>query len=140
MVVKTEINLITDRTKQDIENETSKGFYNYTDLNRVQNAARYVAERLAEVGAYTTLIDDVQWSTGMFPTETQLKNYLENIYKCVCQLGLKDGFFNLPTTMYGIDYNDANSIEKTLKTIDGYIDKIQEQQLYSGTIYAGERW
>lgn len=139
-MVKTEINLITDRTKQDVENETSKGFYNYTDLNRVQSAAKYIAEKLAEVGAYTTLIEDVQWDIGMFPTETQLKNYLENIYKCVRQLGLKGSFFSLPTTMYGIDYNDANSIENALKIIDGYIDKIQEQQLYSGTIYAGEEW
>ena len=37
------LSLITDRTRADVANETDKGFYNASDLNRVGAAVEYIA-------------------------------------------------------------------------------------------------
>lgn len=44
------LSLITDRTRADVENETDKGFYNASDLNRVGAAVEYIAGRFAALG------------------------------------------------------------------------------------------
>ena len=40
------LTLITDRTAMDVAQNTTKGFYNATDLNRVGAAVEYVAKRI----------------------------------------------------------------------------------------------
>lgn len=42
--------LVTDRTLKDVANKTAKGFYNATDLNRVDAAVSDIAERFASYG------------------------------------------------------------------------------------------
>ena len=42
--------LVTDRTLEDVANKTAKGFYNATDLNRVDAAVSDIAERFASYG------------------------------------------------------------------------------------------
>lgn len=134
------LHLITDRTKNDVLFETEKGFYNYTDLNRVESAAEYVAARLTGIGCCTTLYPKTLWDMEKKPTSEEMKRYLANIYICVRQLGIPSDVFNLPQTMNSLDYMGANNIEKCLEMIDLYISNMQKQQLYSGTIYAGEEW
>ena len=40
--------LITDRTLEDVQNRTSKGHYNASDLNRVEHAAKQISEMLTK--------------------------------------------------------------------------------------------
>lgn len=48
-------NLITDRTYNDVILGTDKGYYNYTDLNRVEEATAELAQLLTAQGYYTAV-------------------------------------------------------------------------------------
>lgn len=106
-----------------------KGAYDYTDLNRVENAVAAIASMLGvSVETVTT------WSPADLPTEANTARFLANIRKLrtVCQ-----GLSNTPTTpsnMHRMTYVTANNIEKILADI--------ETVIYSwtrcGELYCGE--
>ena len=62
------LSLITDRTRADVENETDKGFYNASDLNRVGAAVEYIAGRFAALGYDCPVTVKKDWLTSGAPT------------------------------------------------------------------------
>ncbi len=73
------LSLITDRTRADVENETDKGFYNASDLNRVGAAVEYIAGRFAALGYDCPVTVKKDWLTSGAPTASQLETYRQNI-------------------------------------------------------------
>lgn len=134
------LHLVTDRTYSDVLEGTEKGFYNDTDLNRVESAAEYIAARLADAGYYTTLRPKTLWDKEMIPSKEEMARYLANVYICVRQTGAPAEQFSLPETMDGLHYIGANNIEKCLEWIDEYLTKRSREQIYAGEIFAGEEW
>lgn len=132
--------LITDRTKADVDRGTEKGYYNYTDLNRVETATAETAVILNDNGHPTTLQPQKTWAKEDFWTETEITRYLDNVKYCKNQLGIPDDFFGLPETMDGLTWQGANAIEKSLEKTVEFVAKIEEQQIYAGTFNAGEEW
>lgn len=132
--------LITDRTAQDVAKGTEKGYYNYSDLNRVESACKTVASVLNEAGHPTTLQPQKTWVEEDFWTETEITRYLDNVKYCKNQLGIPDSYFGLPETMNGLTWQGANAIEKSLEKTVEFVAKIEEQQIYAGTFNAGEEW
>lgn len=132
--------LITDRTEQDVAKGTEKGYYNYTDLNRVESACKTVASVLNNAGHPTTLQQQKIWSETDFWVDSEMVRYLSNVKYCKNQLGIPDDFFGLPETMDGLTWQGANAIEKSLEKTVEFVEKIKEQQIYAGTFNAGEEW
>lgn len=132
--------LITDRIKSDVDNGTDKGFYNYTDLNRVESACVTVASVLNDAGHPTTLEPQKTWSMTDFPNTTEMNRYLYNVKRCKSQLGVPDEFYGLPNNMEELDYNYANAIEKSLLQTVEFVGKIKEQEIYSGEFNSGVEW
>ncbi len=153
------MNLVTDRTVQDVErvlelksrgwsNMTAgeqaewtagmKGAYNHTDLNRVQEATTYLNERLAECGYVAEFVPLKIWTVGDAPTREELEFYLQNVR------AIRDSFVVLastpsaPTSMTRFNYVKANDIEQILVDIDGLVTKMIASYSYSGECFGGE--
>ena len=114
------IQLITDRTKDDVKNKTEKGYYNNTDLNRVETATRQIADDLTNYGYPIIIKTKNTWAMTDFPSANEMKRYLSNIDTCIRNFGLPKEMFKKPTDMNRLDYKSANQIEECLEKLDFY--------------------
>lgn len=103
--------LITDRTQADIDNDTDRAYNCYLDLNRIEEACRYLAEHLG-VSIRTKV-----WIMQDFRSETEMQRIRQNIQT------LRDAYFvkastpSTPTRITFSSINQANDIEQILKDI-----------------------
>lgn len=110
---------VIDRTSADVQNNTEKGYYNYTDLNRVGHNVEYLAGLLNGYGYEVTVTPKTDWAVGDIPTYVQMTQYLTDLAT------LKDAFYGtvtLPATMNSITHDDANRIELQLAQIETNIN------------------
>lgn len=135
------MDLIIDRTESDALLGKEKGVYSYTDLNRVESAVSQIAEQIAGLGYAIRLQTKTDWalpgnfSVENWPTESQMKRYLQNISE------IRRVFLiptQIPDTMEKLNWNGANNIEEVLQTAFFRIAGIKQSYRYSGEIYAGE--
>ena len=111
--------LITDRTADDLANDTDKAYIAYTDLNRVEGACELLAGRLG------VTIQTKVWNIEDFRTDTEMTRLLGNIKK------LRAAYYTkgcTPATPVKITYSSiyqANDIEQILKDLgDMYLSLI----------------
>lgn len=133
------VNLIFDRTLEDLENETYKAFYNATDLNRVESATEYIS-KLLKTYSYLkeNLVVKKDWLMEDFPVEEEMKRYLSNIQKLIDAFYLLPNTPALPETMNNLDIYKANDIEKILNDLNTLIENMISQFYYCGEIFSGE--
>ena len=132
------LSLITDRTRADVANETDKGFYNASDLNRVGAAVEYIAGRFAALGYACPVTVKKDWLTNGAPTQRQMEAYRQNIVTLRGQIAVMQSTPNAPASMAGLDYVKANDIEQILLDLDALITNITKSWYFSGELYAGE--
>ncbi len=153
------LNLITDRTQADIDIVRAlaakgwaamtdaekaawtaglKGAYNAADLNRVGAAVAYVAGRLADAGYHAPVAPKQDWQMQDIPTLAQMRRYLADISTIRAALAVMQTTPEVPVSMAGLTYTDANSIEQILLDVDALITKLISAYNYSGEIYTGE--
>lgn len=153
------LELITDRTQQDVArlqalaqkgfaNMTdteraewlapSKGAYNVSDLNRVEEAVAYLHSRLNAYG-YPVVIEPVRkWTANDVPTARDMARYIVNVKS------IRKAFVTLPTTpavpesMNGMTYAEANAIEQILTDVDRLLHNTITSFTHSGEFYGGE--
>lgn len=151
--------LITDRTTADLERvqylrsvgfdnmtgdekmeflQMLKGAYGYTDLNRVGNAVRYVANKLKAAGNVVYVNPKADWVQGENPTTEQMDSYLADVRSIRAVLSVYPNTPNVPEAMDRLTTHKANNIEQILLDVDGLIDKMNKSYYYSGEIYGGE--
>lgn len=124
--------LITDRTAQDVSAGTEKGFYNVSDVQRVNSYIQY----LSDVLDLNLTVTDV--SLGQALTRAQMDAILNNInvIRAVWYVAS-----DTPQTPIAVnwDYVKANNIEKILLALDEFYQSTQIDKLYSGTFRAGNQ-
>jgi hypothetical protein len=153
------LNLITDRTEQDVERwrllhskgwaglteeeraewqAGLKGAYNYEDMNRVESAVIFIANRLSEAGYFVAPVVNPGWRVTDHPTKADMDRYLANIELLRSILPLYPTTPKTPTTRTKMDYLVANDIEKILADVDRQITAINQSWYYAGDIFTGE--
>ena len=132
------LSLITDRTRADVANQTDKGFYNASDLNRVGAAVEYIAGRFAALGYDCPVTVKKDWLTSDAPTASQLETYRQNIVTLRSRIAVMASTPEAPASMAGLDYVKANNIEQILLDLDALITNITKSWYFSGELYAGE--
>lgn len=132
------LNLITDRTAEDVANKTAKGFYNASDLNRVGAAVQYVAERFAAQGYAVAVSPKTDWLASDIPTASELETYRQNIATLRAPIAVMKSTPETPETMRFLDYIKANDIERILLDLDTLLTNAALAWYQSGEIYAGE--
>ena len=132
------LDLITDRTRADVANQTDKGFYNASDLNRVGAAVEYIAGRFAALGYACPVTVKKDWLTSDAPTASQLETYRQNIVTLRSRIAVMASTPEAPASMAGLNYVKANNIEQILLDLDALITNITKSWCFSGEVYAGE--
>lgn len=130
--------LITDRTRADVENETDKGFYNASDLNRVGAAVEYIAGRFTALGYACPVTVKKDWLTSDAPTASQMEAYRQNIVTLRSQIAVMQSTPEAPASMAGLNYVKANDIERILLAVEDTLRRLEKTFWYSGEIYSGE--
>ena len=138
LLVFVQLELVTDRTRADVANQTDKGFYNASDLNRVGAAVEYIAGRFTALGYDCPVTVKKDWLTIGAPTQRQMETYRQNIVTLRGQIAVMASTPDAPASMAGLDYIKANNIEQILLDLDALIDKIIKSWYFSGELYAGE--
>lgn len=129
-------NMITDRTAADVANGTSKGCYNRTDLNRVERSTNTVAKELTALGYPVTITVKTNWAITNIPLASDMARYLGNVRKCVTQFHAVPGVA-LPSSMDGLNYIGANSIEKVLVGLDEMAAALPQYYRRCGAAWCG---
>lgn len=124
--------LITDRTTQDVTTGTEKGFYNVSDIQRINSYIQY----LSDVLGLNLTVTDV--SLGQALTRTQMQSIIDNVNAIRAAWYVAN---DTPQTPIAVnwDYVKANNIEKILKVLDEFYQSVQIDKLYSGTFRAGHQ-
>jgi len=154
-----DFSLITDRTQADVERyaelkakglhvmteaekaewETSlKGAYNYTDMNRVESAVEYAANRLTEAGYVVIPVVKKNWTRTDKPTLADLKRYTKNIADIRAALATLETTPEAPSTDKRLSFQAANDMEQILIDVDDLISRMISAYFYSGDLYCGE--
>lgn len=153
------LSLITDRTKADVDRaaflagiawedmtdderaefaENLKGYYNASDMNRVDAAVEYLRNRFLGQGYAPQVTTQTDRTDEGLPAEPDFITYLANVRNLRSQLAVKPTTPALPTTMRGLDYQGANAIEQVLKDLDELLTNAALAWCYSGEVFAGE--
>ena len=124
--------LITDRTTQDVTTGTKKGFYNVSDIQRINSYIEY----LSGVLGLNLTVTDV--SLGQALTRTQMQSIIDNVNAIRAVWYVAS---DTPITPIAVnwDYVKANNIEKILKVLDEFYQSVQIDKLYSGTFRSGSQ-
>ena len=124
--------LITDRTAQDVSTGTQKGFYNVSDIQRINSYIEY----LSDVLGLNLTVTDV--SLGQALTRAQMDDIINNVNAIRAAWYVAS---DTPQTPIAVnwDYVKANNIEKILKALDEFYQSTQIDKLYSGTFRAGNQ-
>ena len=155
------MNLITDRTQADVDavkalteaikagtateeqvsrylNEINKGAYTYRDLNRVEEAVQYVAERLHEFGYLSVIPFTRSWSVEDKPNEQDFIRYFGNVAMLRNAITVWSSTPAAPNGVNGFDVDKANALEQILVDVDQILNLIQASWFYSDDLYSGE--
>lgn len=109
--------------------QTTKGAYNYSDLNRVERAVAEISD-LFDMG----LITKTDWVMWDVPTVSDMERYLNNIARIREVCSYQEGVPDLPSDMNGLTYTAANNIEKILSA--AYAKSLSEYRL--DDLFCGE--
>lgn len=154
-------NLITDRVLSDVEvvkaladaikagtateeqvrqylNVRQKGAYTHEDLNRVERAVAYVADRLREFGYPQTLLTISDWTVTDKPNEGDFSRYFNNVAQIRAAIRVLDTTPETPNSVIGFDVSKANALEQILVDVERLLNHIQASWLYVNDIYTGE--
>lgn len=153
------LELITDRTPRDVARlqelnakgwanmtadekvewkKVSKGAYNYTDLNRVESAVEYLAEKLNGIGYPVEILPVRSWRVNEAPTLADMTRYLENIRRIRAAFFTMDTTPPPPSSMIGLTHSGANTIEQILSDVEVLMGNMVSAFTYCGEVFGGE--
>lgn len=113
-------------------------FYNVSDLNRVGEAVRYLAERFIGYGYAVAVSPKADWPESDTPTAGQMETYRLNIANLRAVIAVMASTPETPETMRALNYVKANNIERILQDLDTLITNMEQAWFFSGDLYAGE--
>lgn len=126
--------LIYDRTQQDLMNETDKAFISYLDLNRIEGAVKYLSDILNKYGYRNTTKNKINWAMSELRKQEdceRIKSNYEVLQKVYAYKFITPSF-------EWMNIEEANNIERILKDISVFINKMTYSFKYVGTFNAGE--
>ena len=127
--------LIFDRTQTDIDERTDKGYYNASDLNRVELWCKYLADELNEAGYSINITTKTNWTTLDLRTATDMTRIKNNI------IALMNCYHWITPIYNSVDswnYEKANRWEQILNEIFHLMWGMEDWYVYSGVSNSGQ--
>lgn len=122
--------LITDRLAKDITARTDKGFYNLSDIERVNSYISYLSDELRLNLTVNTI------TFGEELTRTEMQDIIDNVNAIRAAWYVATDTPQTPIPL-AWDYRKANDLEKIVKALDEFVQSVKVDKLYSGTFRAG---
>lgn len=124
--------LITDRTSQDVATRTQKGFYNVSDITRINSYVEYLSDVL-ELNLTVK-----EFSLGQVLTREDFNDIIDNVNTIRAAWYVAH---ETPPTPIAVnwDYIKANNLEKILYSLDEFYQSVSIDKIYSGTFRAGNQ-
>lgn len=114
-----------------------KGTYNYTDLNRVNEAMTYLDGILNYFGYSTNYSEQkIIWEEESVPNESQMELYLKNVRALRSVFPVPDGTPYPPDSMTFLKVDGANNIEKILKILNELLENMQHAFQHCGAPFS----
>ena len=128
-------NLIFDRTQNDLEQKTPKGYYNYTDLNRIETWCEYLANLLTSYSYPVSITVKKNWAMSDLPNVNDMERIRSNVnaIKTVFH-----AYTDVPENLNYMTIEKANDIEKILSELDYLTKNMISSFRYSNTFNSGE--
>ena len=130
--------LIYDRTELDVKNKTDKGYHNISDLNRVEEWCRYLADLLTSYNYRVDITTKTNWQLTDMRTVAEMERIRKNVAL------LKSTYFNIPqnlpvpSNLNPINISKANDIERILEDINKIIVSMEREFIHSGVACVGQ--
>ena len=115
-----------------------KGAYTHEDMNRVEAAVEYVANRLIEYGYLNVALPVAAWRVEDKPDLNEFTRYFVNVRMLRDAITVWSSTPEAPSGITGFDYNKANALEQILIDVDDVLTKVSQAWLYSGDLYSAE--
>ena len=142
------ISPIYNRTQEDVDYAKSqiklgnnsaiyKGCFTVSDINRIENNCRYIADRL-NVLLYTNSITTKVWDMYGLPNITEVKRLINNADALIKAYHQSEDAPALPETL--LTYAQVNALERNLYLIKHLIDNEENEFRHCGTFNCGEEW
>jgi hypothetical protein len=142
------ISPVYDRTQNDVDVAKAKikqgdnlselkGCFNVTDINRIENNSRYIADRL-NVLKYANTIVTQSWDMYGVPNSTAVARLINNVASLISAYYSPAGAPSLPTTL--LTYEQVNALEKIIYMIKHLVDEEENEFRHCGTFNCGEDW
>lgn len=124
--------LITDRTAQDVAQRTQKGFYNVSDVTRVNSYIEYMSDVL------DLNLTVKNFSLGQILTREDFDDILDNVNTIRAAWYVSH---ETPPTPIAVnwDWQKANDLEKILFSLNEFWQSKLRDKIYSGTFRAGNQ-
>lgn len=129
--------LIFSRTMEDVENGTTLGYYNASDLNRVSSACNYIGELFSAYGYTVPDALKSDWRITDIPRVADMQKYYDAIAMLCGLIRYADNPPVLPVGMEKLNFVGANSIEECLRLLGKMAEKIPQSWMYCGQIESG---
>ncbi len=130
------MNLVTDRTREDVLVGNDKGRYSPGDLDRVERMVQELCRQMELLDIHLQLSVFTRWyQTRNVPTRETMKRYLGNVRSVSEHLDLSA---ELPESMENLDWQGANRIEQALQKAQEKIRSVLQTYQMSGELFAGE--
>lgn len=131
------LDLVTDRTLDDVVRRTKKGVYNASDINRVSAAAHRVRTVLAPLGYSTPEVSEYRWAVNEIPTAEEMAAHHASVIGQDV-INYSQNKIVLPQSLSRLTHEGANNIERFLLLCGEAAERIPEAYIYSDEIYGGE--
>lgn len=129
---------VYDRTATDVQNKTAKGYYNTSDLNRVETNIRYLVDRLNSLGFNLNLTIKTDWANDDIPTQSDMERYRANIAAIRAAFIALGTTPNVPASMRFLGFQGANDLEKIQMDVSELTVKTPSARRHSGAVACGQ--
>lgn len=135
----THLNLITDRTLEDVQRKNAKGTYNASDLNRVSEAVQILRPLFLQYGYDVgEPVPPRVWTVNEFPRYSETETFLAAVLAMDGHFRYSETVHELPRTMRKFNYVGANNIEKFLAAMPDTFDRMADAWFYADEAFCGE--
>lgn len=122
---------IYDRAQSDVDNKTSKGYLNYTDMNRIEGNIAYIAEIMG------VSVETKAWTALTVPSSKDFDRINNNI-NTLKKVNDFTSYKDLPGNPINT-YDKVNLIESLLYAIEYDYELILGNNIYTGdSCYTGD--
>lgn len=133
-----DVNYAIAQIARGINDVEYKGCFNVSDINRIENNVRYIADRLNVLKYTNTIETKTDWTFYGIPDVTVITRLINNVQKIINAYYRPANSPDLPNTL--LTYEQVNALEKMLYMIKHLIDTEENQYRFCGTIICGEDW